>query len=191
MTTTLVLLVATEAGGTVGLRAPKIGVWSDAPAAGTLVGPGSSGGTLRQLGHRFPLRVPDGVSGRVAPRPRRDHAIPVAYGEILFEVERFAATSAGASSVNAVVAARPAGARHLTAPTDGVYYGAPSPGARPFVVPGQRVSAGQTVGLIEVMKTFNPISYGGEGLPKDGEIVAVLVVDGQEVRAGQPLVEVR
>ena len=191
MTATLPLLAAQDAGGTVVLKAPKVGIWSDAPPAGTLLGPGSPAGTLRQLGRRFLLRVPEGVAGRVAARTLRDHAIAVGYGEVLFAVEALAAAGTADPAVAASASPAAGGARHVTAPTDGVFYGAPSPGARPFVVPGARVTAGQTIGLIEVMKTFNPIAYEGAGLPDDGEVVAVLVADGQEVRAGQPLVEVR
>ena len=190
MTVILLPLVARGPGGAARLKAPKVGVWSEAPADGALVGPGTPLGTLRQLGRRFVLRVPDGVSGRVASRGRRDHAIPVAYGEILVELAPLAGEGAGPASTD-VASAGSAGARHLNAPTDGVFDGAPGPGAPPFVLPGQRVKAGQTVGLIEVMKTFNPIVYGGEGVPDDGEIVEVLVPDGSEVRAGQPLVAFR
>jgi biotin carboxyl carrier protein len=53
------------------------------------------------------------------------------------------------------------------------------------------VKTGQAVGLIEVMKTFNPIAYGGLGLPDEAEIVEVLAADGQEVRAGQALFVVK
>jgi len=41
------------------------------------------------------------------------------------------------------------------------------------------------------MKTFNPIAYGGPGLPDEAEVVEVLVTDGQEVVRGQPLVRLR
>jgi hypothetical protein len=41
------------------------------------------------------------------------------------------------------------------------------------------------------MKTFNPIAYGGAGFPDEAEIVAVLVADAEEVRAGQALVTVK
>jgi biotin carboxyl carrier protein len=51
--------------------------------------------------------------------------------------------------------------------------------------------AGQPVGLIEVMKTFNPILYGGGELPDEAEVVALAAEDESEVRAGQPLVIVR
>ena len=77
------------------------------------------------------------------------------------------------------------------APTDGVFYTAAGPGSPPFAPKGTRLSSGQTIGLIEVMKTFNPILYGGGALPESSEVVEVLVGDGEEVRAGQPLLVVR
>ena len=45
--------------------------------------------------------------------------------------------------------------------------------------------------LLEVMKTFNQIGYGGAGFPEDAEVVEVRVADRDEVRAGQVLVVVR
>ena len=80
---------------------------------------------------------------------------------------------------------------HVVAPTDGVFYAASGPGSPPFAPKGARLTAGQTIGLIEVMKTFNPIAYGGRALPDSAEVVEVLVADGEEVRAGQTLLVVR
>jgi len=51
----------------------------------------------------------------------------------------------------------------LRAPMEGTFYARPSPGAEPFVHEGGAVSAGQTVGLVEVMKTFTPIRAAGAG----------------------------
>ena len=55
---------------------------------------------------------------------------------------------------------------------------------------GAVVEAGQPIGLIEVMKTFAHVRYGGEGLPARARIVRVLVEDGAEIGAGDPLYEV-
>src|SRR5690606_13892906 len=49
------------------------------------------------------------------------------------------------------------GMRFVSAPLTGVWYGAPSPGARPYVNEGDEITAGQVVGLIEAMKLFNEI----------------------------------
>ena len=50
---------------------------------------------------------------------------------------------------------------------------------------------GQVVGLVEVMKTFNQIQYGGAGLPEEAEVLEIRADEGAEIRAGQVLVVVR
>ncbi len=72
--------------------------------------------------------------------------------------------------------------RTQRAPLGGVVYLQPSPGASPFVRPGQAVMAGQTLCVIEAMKVFNEIVA-----ERDGCVDAFLVDSGHEVDAGQPL----
>ena len=47
------------------------------------------------------------------------------------------------------------------------------------------------LGLVEIMKCFHHITYGGVGLPESGEIVKILADDASEVRFGQPLFHVK
>lgn len=70
----------------------------------------------------------------------------------------------------------------LCAPMVGTAYLAPSPGAKEFVEVGQFVKEGDTVLIIEAMKTFNPIEA-----DKSGKITARLVENGQPVEFNQPL----
>ena len=70
----------------------------------------------------------------------------------------------------------------VPSPMVGVAYLSAEPGAAPFVVPGQTVSAGQTVLLIEAMKTFNQIKA-----PRAGILTRILVTSGQPVEYDQPL----
>jgi acetyl-CoA carboxylase biotin carboxyl carrier protein len=177
-------------GGTI-LRSPKLGLWSDPPQDGASVGPGSTLGTLTQLHRRFVLVVPDGVSGRVVIADRPQDAVPVEYGETLLYVTALASVEAVTGSEEAKPLGAPIGTLEIVAPTDGVFYRSPSRDATPYVSVGDRVTTGRPVGLIEVMKTFNPIAYGGAGFPDEAEIVAVLAADAQEVRAGQALVVVK
>ncbi|HYZ61929.1 MAG TPA: acetyl-CoA carboxylase biotin carboxyl carrier protein subunit [Acetobacteraceae bacterium] len=74
----------------------------------------------------------------------------------------------------------PAGA--VTSPMVGVAFLSPDPDSPPYVSPGQAVTAGQTVMLIEAMKTFNQIKA-----PRAGTVTRVLVTNGQPVEYGQPL----
>ena len=70
----------------------------------------------------------------------------------------------------------------VCAPSFGVFHRTPAPDAPPFVTPGARVEAGQTLCLIEAMKVFTAIAA-----PQAGTIEAILVESGAEVEAGQPL----
>ena len=71
----------------------------------------------------------------------------------------------------------------LKSPMVGVAYLAPEPGATPFVKAGATVHVGDTVALVEAMKTFNPIKSDVDGVVKD-----VLVADGAAVEFDQPLI---
>ncbi|MDW2995088.1 MAG: biotin/lipoyl-containing protein [Alphaproteobacteria bacterium] len=71
----------------------------------------------------------------------------------------------------------------LNSPMVGVVYLAPEPGADTFVTVGASVKAGDTVALVEAMKTFNPIKS-----DKDGVVKEILVSDGAAVEFDQPLI---
>ena len=82
-------------------------------------------------------------------------------------------------------AAPPDPAQHpgvVLSPMVGVAYLAPEPGAAPFIVVGQAVSLGQTVLLIEAMKTFNQIKA-----PRAGTVTRILVTPGRPVEYDEPL----
>ena len=71
----------------------------------------------------------------------------------------------------------------VKSPMVGTVYLQPSPDAPKFVKVGDTVTAGQTLMIVEAMKTMNPIPA-----PKAGKVVEVLVEDGQPVEFGEPLV---
>ena len=67
----------------------------------------------------------------------------------------------------------------------GTAYAAAAPGAKPFIEVGQKVSEGQTLLIIEAMKTMNQIPS-----PRAGTVKAILFEDSQPVEFGEPLVVV-
>ncbi len=71
----------------------------------------------------------------------------------------------------------------VTSPMVGTAYRAPEPGAPPFVEVGAQVREGQTLLIIEAMKTMNAIPA-----PRAGTVAAILFEDGQPVEYGEPLV---
>lgn len=70
----------------------------------------------------------------------------------------------------------------VTSPMVGTAYHAPEPGASPFVSVGSKVREGQTIMIVEAMKTMNPITA-----PRAGTVTAILVEDAQPVEFGEPL----
>ena len=71
----------------------------------------------------------------------------------------------------------------ITSPIVGTAYLAPEPNAKKFVEEGQKIKKGQTVMIIEAMKTMNHIPS-----TQDGVVSKVLVKDGEPVEFGQPLI---
>ena len=92
-----------------------------------------------------------------------------------------AATAAAPAASAAADVSKHPGA--VTSPMVGTAYWAPEPGAKPFVEVGTKVSAGQTLLIIEAMKTMNQIPS-----PRAGTVTQILVEDGQPVEYGEPLV---
>ena len=110
------------------------------------------------------------VTVAAAPAPVAHHAAPMA---------------APAAPVAAAPAAPEDPAQHpgaVTSPMVGTVYLAAEPGASPFVTVGAQVSEGQTVLIIEAMKTMNHIPA-----PRAGTVKRILVEDGHPVEYGAPL----
>ncbi|HZD95766.1 MAG TPA: acetyl-CoA carboxylase biotin carboxyl carrier protein [Candidatus Sulfotelmatobacter sp.] len=74
----------------------------------------------------------------------------------------------------------------VKSPIVGTFYEAPGPGTPPFVKPGDQVAAGQVLCIIEAMKLMNEIES-----DVSGEVVKLLVGNGQPVEYGQPLFSIR
>ena len=82
-------------------------------------------------------------------------------------------------------AAGPATAEHpgaIKSPMVGTVYLSPEPGAPAFIKAGDTVAEGQTLVLIEAMKTYNPVRA-----PRSGKVTRILVSDGMPVEFGEPL----
>ena len=75
-------------------------------------------------------------------------------------------------------------AKQILAPLPGIFYRRPSPDEAPFKQPGDAVAAGETVGLVEAMKSFFPVEA-----DVAGAALRFLVEDGAAVDADQPVAE--
>ncbi len=111
-------------------------------------------------------------------------AAPVAYAAAPAPVAA-AHVAAAPAAPAAVEAAAPAAVRGdaVKSPMVGTVYLQPQPDAPAFVKVGDTVTAGQTLMIVEAMKTMNPIPA-----PKGGRVVEILVADAQPVEFGEPLI---
>ncbi|AVT76504.1 MULTISPECIES: acetyl-CoA carboxylase biotin carboxyl carrier protein [Rhodopseudomonas] len=117
-----------------------------------------------------------GLRVRVARNVSIAAAVPAAYAPA-----PAAGGAAAAKDTSSVDLAKHPGV--VTSPMVGTVYWAPEPGAKPFIDVGSRVSVGETLFIVEAMKTMNQIPS-----PKAGIVTQILVEDGQPVEFGEPLV---
>ncbi len=190
-----VVAVKVESGrqGRLEVRSPALGVWTHELRPEAVVGAGTPIGRLHRLGRSSRLVLPQIAAGRATGSLLEERSVPVEYGQLLFEIAPAggALSDAAAGPRSRGASARAEGTAPILAPTDGVFYRGPSPGGPPFVEVGRRVREGDPVGLVEVMKTFSHVLYGGPGLPAEAEVVEVCCADAEEVRAGRVLMLVR
>ena len=127
----------------------------------------------------FRVRVTRSVAGNVV------HAAPQVYAAPPAAPAPSGASSAVAAATAAASAAEDLSSNPgtLTSPMVGTAYSSPEPGASKFVTVGQKVSEGQTVLIIEAMKTMNQIPA-----HRSGTVSRILFEDAQPIEYGQPLV---
>ncbi len=169
------------------LLAPAVGWWQQAPARGALLKEGERAGVLLALGLTRDVLVPPGVRGRVAEEPPRLRREPVEFGQVLLLLQPLA-DAAGAPAAPASEATT--GGRLLCASQAGRFWRRPDPAAPDFIAAGEIAEVGRTLGLLEVMKTFQPVPYRAEGgLPARARLLRWRVADGAEVAEGEALAE--
>lgn len=167
------------------LRAPAPGYFRLLVAPDHLVAPGDVIGELEVLGRLTRITAPR-VRGLVQlppgpPLARR----PVAYGDVLVRVTTDVAL--GALEAQAPAQAATAHGLVFKAPTSGRFYSRPAPDRPTFVEVGSELATGTTVCLLEVMKTFHRVTYGGPDVPARARVREVLVADGADVNQGDAL----
>ena len=119
------------------------------------------------------------------------HALPVSPMQMAASVPATHAAGQPQSAPSTPASSGPPAAAEeelhtVKSPIVGTFYEAPGPGALPFVKPGDQVAAGQVLCIIEAMKLMNEIES-----DSSGEVVKVLVNNGQPVEYGQPLFAIR
>jgi biotin carboxyl carrier protein len=186
----VVLPVRPGDGASSNLLAPSVGVFTAVVAEGELVAAGQVVGTIDVLGVLYELAVPQGVAGRVTERVGGGRLrVPVQYGDTLLAIS--IASMRDIAEETSTISVDTRGALSFVAPMSGRFYSRPSPTEPPFVAAGDTVRHGQTVGLLEVMKTFNRLVYQGDALPEQAVVQEVAPKEGDDVVRGDVILALR
>ena len=176
---------AREDGATIAIASPSIGWWMPHVRAGAIVRGGDVLGLLDVLGTMHEVIAPPEARGAVIEGPRGAAKVAVGFGATLIVLDpRGAAETATTASAHAGAETR---GLVFAAPLSGRFFAKPGPGKPPFVAVGAELAPGQTICMLEVMKTFNRVTYGGAGLPERARVTAILVADEEDVTMGQAI----
>ncbi|GAA0396707.1 acetyl-CoA carboxylase biotin carboxyl carrier protein [Brevundimonas terrae] len=109
--------------------------------------------------------------------------ITVSAAPVQYAPAPVAAAPAAAAAAPAAAAPAKRSGEEVKSPMVGTAYLQPAPGSDPFIAVGAKVKKGQTLLIVEAMKTMNPITA-----PRDGVVAEILVGDAQPVEFGEALV---
>jgi acetyl-CoA carboxylase biotin carboxyl carrier protein len=184
-----------EIDGKIALLAPAPGLFRKGQPMGIRLVPCARLGELEVLGALRRLVVPDDVEGVIvalpdgSPRAR----IPMAFGTQIVLLDPEAGAPAGARTSRTSAAAKGATGLVFKTPLGGRYYARPAPDAEAFVKVGDEIGPGTTIAIVEVMKTFNRVQYGGatgaSALPPRAKVTRLVRKDGDDVASGDALLE--
>jgi acetyl-CoA carboxylase biotin carboxyl carrier protein len=177
------------------VRSPAVGIVDEVPDRGSYISPSNGFLTLRILGQSHSLYLPREVRGWVQERMIESTSVPVEFNQPLLRLSPGQAPDAGGDGSADLRSSRAEaleeGLVAVRSSSQGVFYRAANPGSPPYVDEGSGVSEGTVMGLVEVMKCFYQITYGGPGLPEKGTVERILVENTVEVESGQALFLIR
>ena len=182
--------------GTIVVASPVVGYADGSPKKGLFLNPLDKVVTIRILNRSYALRLPRDTHGRITEVMIPNAFTPVAYGQAIARLDPRALSGVEEGVViegegEETEGVSEGGLITVKSPSEGIFYRRPSPDSPPFVDEGAKIATGTVLGLVEVMKCFNQITYGGPDLPPRAEVVRILVEDNAEVAFGQVLFKVR
>ena len=173
-----------EDGDTIVIASPSIGWWQPHVKTGAIVRGGDVLGEIDILGTMHEVIAPPEARGAVIEGVHGAARVAVGFGATIVVLDPRGAGETAATTASAKVE------QHglvFAAPLSGRFFARPGPGKPPFVAVGAEIAPGQTICMLEVMKTFNRVTYGGAGLPERARVTAILVADEEDVTMGQAI----
>ena len=173
------------------LQSPAVGLWLAQVSPGQVVVPGMRLGLLSILGVTHEIIVPHDAVGRIeALSTTGASPCEVAYETTMFLLDpQNVGVAKQAELTSDPLSMQTEENLIFRSPTSGRYYLTSAPGKPPFVRVGDVISTGHTIGLLEVMKTFNRIHYGGDHFPATAQVVKIFPENGQDLTAGDALLQ--
>jgi acetyl-CoA carboxylase biotin carboxyl carrier protein len=189
MKTLSLSVIVAEEGSVYKVLSPAVGYYHIQVKNEMPLAPGSEIGILRILNKRYNLKLPGNISGKVLLKNDLDFSIPVGFKEELFRLDcsSYGSTVSKKESDKQKEEVNAGDGFIIKAFTTGIFYRKPSPDSPPFIEVGKKVEKGKTLGLIEVMKSFNQIIFSGEENFNYGIVKKIYAEDSQEVKTGEPL----
>ena len=167
------------------IQSPGVGWVSRLAFPGRIITRGDTIGRLQCISTTFDLIVEANLNGKIAPWNTEEKVKAVGYGQPLFEVQPLEMAELSPTIAPAKIdAASSSDKLVVAAPSDGIFYRRPGPDASCYVEIGDMVKEGQVLGLVEVMKCFNQITYNNQNPAK---VIEICVADAGEVKYRQPL----
>lgn len=155
---------------------------------GEVITAGSRVGILVENERNFDLVLPPGAIGEILEVFLANPWTACVYGQPL---ARLVAPTGLAERAAKERASEKSDLFDVISPTHGTFYRRPSPDSPPYVEVDQEITRGQTLGLVEVMKCFSPITFDPPAGCERARVMEVAANDGAEVRTEQPLLRLQ
>ena len=180
------LLLLTDVDGVPCLCSPAVGTLVALANSNEIISANDVVAEISILGVRHPLIAPATVQHRIAFADGLNPSQGVAYLQVIASL---ATVIEGAESATEV-ASEDLSELCILSPQAGRFYHRPTADAETFVNAGETISAGKTIGLLEVMKTFSPVKWNpAPGNPQTAVVVKYRIADGNDVEDAQPLLD--
>jgi len=155
---------------------------------GEVITAGSRVGILVENERNFDLVLPPGVVGEIHEVFLANPWTACEYGQPLV---RLVAPTGSEERAAKERAAEKSDLFDVASPTHGTFYRRPSPDSPPYVKVDQEITRGETLGLVEVMKCFSPITFDPPPGCERARVKEIVATDGAEVRTEQPLLRLQ
>ncbi|MDP6963201.1 MAG: biotin/lipoyl-containing protein [Planctomycetota bacterium] len=179
-------LLTKEVDGQLTICSPLVGVVAALPSNNSILKSNDVFAEISVLGVRTALTLPSNIHHRITLSENLAIGVGIEYMQTLAQLNKI--DDSDEQDFNSQE--DEASANNVLSPQAGRFYHRPSPDADAFVNPGDKITVGKTIGLLEVMKTFSPVKWNPDAeSPQVAVAGKYAASDGGDVEEGQALLE--